>query len=535
MSLVESIESLYQIRVDSRTITNNVGAKSKLENLQTTLHEKEESFLSNLEIYLASSKEEDTRAAIDELKTLFTESYMPSIDESLQKAMSSDNAGAMEALKAPGEQIQEMFDKLDFIIDNRMISANETNQSNTRLAIVLIIILAVVIILGVVAAIILGRIISGAISKPIADVVEAAEQISLGRVDVDLSGLTTKDEIGTLAAAFTKMSAGIKLQVNSAEAISNGDFSHTVPLRSEYDVLGLALQKIEQELNRTLTIVNQAADQVNTGAEQVSSAAQTLSSGATEQAATMQQLNASIVSVARQAEENASNVKTASQYMQQASKDVADSNVHMQHLNTSMQEIGESSQQISKITKLVEDIAFQTNILALNAAVEAARAGNAGKGFAVVADEVRNLAAKSAEAAKQTADLIQKSVETVADGERLASDTSKLLDVVAEQALRVDQTIREIEKATNEQASAIEQINQGLSQVSSVVQNNAATAEESSAASEELAAQAQSLQHEVSRFHLTVSDESYLSDEIQPAFFDEFLPEDTAESNLDKY
>ena len=174
----------------------------------------------------------------------------------------------------------------------------------------------------------------------------------------------------------------------------------------------------------------------------------------------------------------------------------------MQHLNTAMKEIGESSQKISKITKLVEDIAFQTNILALNAAVEAARAGDAGKGFAVVADEVRNLAAKSAEAAKQTADLIQISTATVSEGERLASETLKLLETVFEKAKVVSRSIEDIEHASTEQASAIEQINLGLSQVSSVVQTNAATAEESSAASEELAAQAQTLQQEVGKFKL---------------------------------
>ena len=167
-----------------------------------------------------------------------------------------------------------------------------------------------------------------------------------------------------------------------------------------------------------------------------------------------------------------------------------------------MKEIGAASHKISSITKVIEDIAFQTNILALNAAVESARAGEAGKGFAVVADEVRSLAGKSAEAAKQTADLIMHSVTSVSEGEQLADETAKVLKGVAEQAVLVEQAIKEIEESSSYQVQVIEQINQGLSQVSAVIQTNAATAEESSSSSEELAAQAQMLQQEVSRFRL---------------------------------
>ena len=204
------------------------------------------------------------------------------------------------------------------------------------------------------------------------------------------------------------------------------------------------------------------------------------------------------------------NVQKSVSYVEKAAQDILDSNEYMQRLNKSMLEIGQASQEISKVTKLVEDIAFQTNILALNAAVEAARAGAAGKGFAVVADEVRNLAAKSAEAAKKTAELIETSVTTVSQGETIATETLKRLTEAAEKSNMAVKFIREIETAARDQAAAIEQINIGLDQVSSVVQTNAGTAEENSAASEELLAQANALLGEISKFEFSDTANSIL-------------------------
>lgn len=232
----------------------------------------------------------------------------------------------------------------------------------------------------------------------------------------------------------------------------------------------------------------------------MSSSAQILASGATEQAATVEELNASIASVTEQAEQNVKFVEVASNYVLDAESGIHNSNEYMRRLNSAMKEIGESSAKISSITKVIEDIAFQTNILALNAAVESARAGEAGKGFAVVADEVRNLAAKSAEAAKQTSDLIQTSVSNVSEGEKIAIETGKVLQEVADKALRAVDAIKKIEESSTAQSLSIEEINQGLSQVSAVVQSNAATAEETSASSEELSAQANTLKEEISKF-----------------------------------
>jgi methyl-accepting chemotaxis protein len=291
-------------------------------------------------------------------------------------------------------------------------------------------------------------------------------------------------------------------QVLTEMANSNLDVAITGDYRGDFAPIKQALNLIVDSFNELLSEMNSAAEQVAAGSRQVSDGSQALSQGTTEQASSIEQLNASITEIAAQTKQNAINANEANDLAGKARGNAVEGNGQMKHMVRAMAEINESSTNISKIIKVIDEIAFQTNILALNAAVEAARAGQHGKGFAVVAEEVRNLAARSANAAKETTALIEGSIQKVSAGTRIADDTAKALDQIVNDVSRAADLVGAIAVASNEQATGIAQVNQGVEQVSSVVQANSATSEESAATSEELSSQADLLRTLISRFKL---------------------------------
>jgi len=458
-------------------------------------------FLEYEEKYGNTIENVESRALYDEALQLYNDSFMPGINESLELAKKGEFKKSRESIAENTESINKMIANYDQCFENRVNNAKATSQANSRLFIVITIILIVVIIAGIACATLLGRYISKIISQPIIKMVDAANEIAIGNPDINVT-VESEDETGMLAHAFNKMIAGINEQAHIADVISHADFSIEVIPRSDNDKLGIALKRIAESLNCNFAQIKDAADQLTLGSDQVSSAAQALSQGATEQASSIEELSATLLEVSTQIDENAEFATDGTKYMGNAVLVAGQCNEQMKHMLSSMEEINHSSHEISKIIKAIDDIAFQTNILALNAAVEAARAGAAGKGFAVVADEVRNLATKSADAAKKTTALIEDSINSVKKGVKIAEETAISLTDVKVKTEYIGVSIDKLAQSANQQADSIKQINQGIEQISSVIQTNSATAEESAASSEELYGQAASLRDMVARMKL---------------------------------
>ena len=354
------------------------------------------------------------------------------------------------------------------------------------------------------------------------------ERLSRGELNCDIVVAEADSDTQELYTLFSGIAANlsgglaeIKGYINQISSVlgemSNGnlDVGIEAEYKGDFAALKKSINSIVLSLNEVMGEINAAADQVAAGTVQVSEGSQTISRGATEQASSIEELAASATQIAQQTQHNAKSAQKANELSEAAAASAMQGNELMKAMQQAMVEINDSSRSIGKIIKVIDDIAFQTNILALNAAVEAARAGVHGKGFAVVAEEVRNLAARSATAAKETTEMIEGSIQKTASGKKIADETATSLASIVAGTQKSAQLVGEIAIASNEQATAIEQTNRGIDQLSAVVQSNSATSEEAAAASEELASQADFLKSMVEKFKLKGTNSEESNKELQ--------------------
>lgn len=464
-----------------------------------------------------ASISENINAHMEALNKNLTDEDLKDELESLEKSMKGETTVVESIMQAVHSgQVQEAQEKYDndfassvaegnALIDEILQKCEESATQNAESAhryrmnaeLASGCFTAILSIIIIIVALLVVR----SIRTPLRDLVSIVRKLSIGDINVIIKK-KNNDEIGEVADAINDLLEKNKRVANIAREVSNGDLSMIVKPESDVDALGKSFKHLVDENNKTLINIREAANQVNSGSQQVAIASQSLAQGSTQQASAIEQVTASINDITERTKVNAGDATEANTLVQKTKDNAAAGNQQMSLLVDAMKEINESSENISKIIKTIDDIAFQTNILALNAAVEAARAGENGKGFAVVAEEVRSLAEKSAQAASETENMIEDSIQKVHNGSTLASKTAEMLNEIVTAVENTVTLIEEIADASNDQATALVQIEQAVNQLSKVVQTNSATSEECAAASEELSNQAKNLESLVDKYKL---------------------------------
>lgn len=418
-----------------------------------------------------------------------------------------------EALALFNSDYNDATEKIqDILVDIGKVASAEAKSQYTsaRVTGLVSIILMILIGAGTVAfSTVIRTTITGIMLKPIQELESAAEKLKAGQLDVEIN-YESPDELGKLAGNFRQACKTLEVIVQDTSyllgemAEGNFNVSSNNPqiyignFRQQYE----SMSKLKHELSDTMTQINEASERVASGSGQLAGGAQALAEGATDQAGAVEELTATVESVSGIAESSAESASGAYQMVRTAVEQADQSREELQALTNAMERISSTSQEIQNIIGSIEEIASQTNLLSLNASIEAARAGEAGKGFAVVADQIGKLAGDSAQAAVNTRDLIEKSLQEIENGNQITEKTVAALNKILESMNDFANAVKGASESSTEQANMLKQIEQGIEQISSVVQSNSAAAEETSATSQELSAQSEGLKNLVGRFKL---------------------------------
>lgn len=399
-------------------------------------------------------------------------------------------------------KVVEIAIKLDELTD-------EASSETVRNMVVCTVAGLVVIIVCLVFAFTLTRKTSKRVLETILEPLHAIEDVAMELTEGNLHSTLeyhSDDEIGKLAHSMRKSIRILGTYVDdidrSMKLFSEGNFDVHPEVEWRGDFVGIlnSFMAFQASMAGTIKGIQNVSNEVSGAAEQVASSSNDLADGATNQAAVVEELTATVTGVSEQVEKNSQSAKEISVKVDELGNAISESNGKMHEMVDSMHEISEASKEIDKIITTINEIASQTNLLALNASIEAARAGEAGKGFAVVANQVNVLADQSAQAAKESATLIETSVKAVEKGMVIAGQTAAQLEEVAENSKLITTEVTNIAETLETQTTEIKQINEGIEQINDVVQTNSATSEECAAASQEMSSEAESLREMIRKF-----------------------------------
>ncbi len=501
---------------DTRAATRGIIAyqqKDLIDSTKTIHDAKKQKFLDYMTTVEKAMNSDEEKAAYQEAATQL-EKYWTLEDKVIKAGATTDAESSIEAQKTESSDLNELYDEvyaeLAEIMDLKVTEGDALSQMLTILSAVMIGLMAIVIIGASVVAKTLGTKIAKTIAEPLKKLVDRFALFTQGDFTSPYPETETQDEVSNIVAGAKKMSEDIGLILNDVaylmNEMANGNYAvrteHTERYVGEFSKLIEAIRGMNRQMDSTIHHIEEAAEQVSAGSGNLADAAQALAEGATDQAAAVEELQATFANITEGVHVTAKHVEDSYQQAQKYAEVADNSHNEMNSMISAMTKISDTSKKIESIISEIEDIASQTNLLSLNAAIEAARAGEAGKGFAVVAEQIRKLAEQSAQSAVDTRELIESSINEVEEGNRIADNAAASLEEVVAGIKNIAEASKQLSEISERQAEAMTQAESGINQISEVVQSNSATAEETSATSEELSAQATTLSDLIGYFVL---------------------------------
>ncbi len=501
---------------DARSATRGVIGYDD-ENLKSQLLATHDEKKQKFEDYWATVAEtcvtKEEKELYDEVTALVNQ-YWEAEQKAIDLAKSTDEDADLQAQQMMTDEVSPLYEQVySLTADLLNANVNEGNSLEAKLSamsIIFLIVIVAMIVFAFAQAMRMGSSIAKGIAVPLGELSDRFTTFAKGNLTDPFPVVDTQDEVADMINTANEMKETLKLVIADCGkhladmASGNFDIRTDCPevYQGEFEKLLLAMRDMKDQMIVTLRSIEDASSQVSAGSTNLAEASQSLAEGATEQAGAVEELQATITSITENIEKAADQAHESYVQAKRYADEADNSRVQMTAMVDAMTRINETSKNIENIISEIEDIASQTNLLSLNASIEAARAGEAGRGFAVVADQIRQLAEQSTKSAVDTRELIEGSLEEIAEGNKAADKAAASIETVVEGIGKIAESSRNVSQVSRDQATAMEQAEQGVNQISEVVQANSATAQESSATSEELSAQAVSLDELISKYVL---------------------------------